>query len=303
MSNKQKIDYSLVKKEFDERGYELITAVYYNNSQKLQYICPNHKDKGIQEITFANFTKGRGCPYCAKRNKRTTKEYKEDLLKVKPNIEVLEEYVNLKTKIKHKCKICGYEWNALPDNLLHNKNGCPKCGNKAPLTKDEICQRIQSIDSDIEFIGKYLGYAKKCLFKCKICGNEWWAKPNNILFGKGCPKCKVSKGEKKIIQILNAKNINYQTQKTFEKCKHEKLLPFDFYIPSLNMCIEYDGIQHFEPCTFGGISMEQAIEKLKSCQFRDMIKTKYCLENNITLIRIPYYNYKNIEKIINSIIS
>ena len=70
---KRKIDYALVKKEFDERNYELISKEYINNITKLKYICPKHKDKGVQEITFANFTKGRGCPYCAHRIRKNTR--------------------------------------------------------------------------------------------------------------------------------------------------------------------------------------------------------------------------------------
>lgn len=68
---RRKIDYDLVKKEFDERGYILISTEYHNNTEKLQYICPHHLDKGIQEISFANFTRGRGCGYCAKRKRKT----------------------------------------------------------------------------------------------------------------------------------------------------------------------------------------------------------------------------------------
>ena len=300
---RRKVDYDLVKMEFDERGYELLTTEYHNNTQKLQYICPKHRDKGVQETTFANFTKGKGCPYCAKRKRRTTEEYIEDLAKAKPNIEVIGEYINLKTKIAHRCKVCGYEWSAIPDNLLFIKNGCPKCGGRAPLTKEEICKRLKIINPDVEFIGDYTFTYVKSLFKCKVCGNEWMAKPNNILFGKGCPRCKSSKGEKKIAQILKEKNVEFITQKTFDQCRHEHVLPFDFYIPSMNICIEYDGLQHYEPCAFGGISMEEAIQNLKTYQLRDSIKNKYCELNNIALVRIPYFEYKNIENIINSIIS
>jgi len=56
------ITYDLVLQEFEARNYILVSTKYINNSTKLQYICPKHEDKGIQEITFANFTKGRGCP-------------------------------------------------------------------------------------------------------------------------------------------------------------------------------------------------------------------------------------------------
>ena len=49
---RRKIDYEIVKKEFDERGYILLSKEYHNNTEKLQYLCPLHLDKGTQEITF-----------------------------------------------------------------------------------------------------------------------------------------------------------------------------------------------------------------------------------------------------------
>ncbi len=158
--NRRKITYDLVKREFDARGYELFSTEYVNNSTKLQYICPKHRDKGILEMTFANFTNGKGCPYCANRVRKTQEEYEAELVEKKPNIKVIGKYVNLKTKIEHECLICGYRWDVLPDNMLHMPNGCPKCGKRAPLTQEEFIQRVTSIDNTIKVIGQYsaVGY-------------------------------------------------------------------------------------------------------------------------------------------------
>lgn len=292
----------MVKEEFDERGYILVSTEYHNNNEKLQYICPYHLDKGIQEISFANFTKGRGCGYCAKRKKKTQEEYIQELSIKKPNIEVLEQYVSLKTKILHRCKVCGYEWKVIPDNLLNNKNGCPKCGKRAKLTNENFLNKVATINKDIIPLDEYVSHVYKIRFKCRKCGNIWEAKPNNILNGKGCPKCKSSKGEKRIQNILDKYNIKYNIQYKFKDCYYESLLPFDFYLPEYNICIEYDGIQHYEPCTFGGISQEEAQKNLESCKLRDKIKTDYCSSNGIKLIRIPYFQYNNINSIITSII-
>lgn len=299
---KRKIDYALVKKEFDERNYELISKEYINNITKLKYICPKHKDKGVQEITFANFTKGRGCPYCAHRIRKTQEEYVKELEKAKPDISVIGEYTNLKTKIKHKCKICNFCWDARPDNLLYGKNGCPKCGKRLILTKEDVIKRLK-VDNTIELIGDYINTSTKTLFKCKQCNYVWEAKPNNIFNGKGCPRCKSSKGEKEISKCLEAKSVFYIREHCFSDCYYEAKLPFDFYIPSYNLCIEYDGIQHFEPCTFGGISLKKAKENLHSCKIRDSIKTSYCEQHGIKLLRIPYTEFNNINKIISSIIN
>jgi hypothetical protein len=79
------------------------------------------------------------------------------------------------------------------------------------------------------------------------------------------------------------------------RCKYINVLPFDFYLPKYNICIEYDGEQHFEPLEFfGGI---KAFDELKK---RDEIKTKFCRDNNIKLIRISYRDSikKYLEKIL-----
>ncbi|MCK9416215.1 hypothetical protein M0Q97_06115 [Candidatus Dojkabacteria bacterium] len=68
----------------------------------------------------------------------------------------------------------------------------------------------------------------------------------------------------------------------------------DFYIliVDFNICIEYDGIQHFKPIFFFG-----GIKAYNELIIKDKIKTNYCMINNIKLIRIPYY--ANIEDFIN----
>ena len=240
----RKINYEMVKKEFEERGYILLSSEYINNATKLQYLCPNHLDKGVQEITFANFTKGRGCGYCARRKKKTQQEYIEELAIKKPNIEVLGTYDGLKVKVLHKCKICGYEWETIPDNLLNGKNGCPKCGKRAKLTNKEFLGKLNEINSSVKPLDEYISHIHKIRFQCVECGHIWEAKPNNILNGKGCPKCKSSKGEQRIQKILDKYNIKYDIQYKFKNCCNENVLPFDFYLPQYNLCIEYDGIQH-----------------------------------------------------------
>jgi hypothetical protein len=67
------------------------------------------------------------------------------------------------------------------------------------------------------------------------------------------------------------------------KTKTKYKLAFDFYLPEQNICIEYNGIQHYEPIKyFGGIEeFDKRIE-------RDKIKIEYCKKNNIRLIVIKY---------------
>ena len=68
-----------------------------------------------------------------------------------------------------------------------------------------------------------------------------------------------------------------------------------YLIPSLNILIEYDGEHHFKE--IGHYNKEQFKNTLRN----DNIKNNYALNNKISLIRIPYTDYNNIEYIISLI--
>ena len=94
----------------------------------------------------------------------------------------------------------------------------------------------------------------------------------------------ISKGNIKIAELLDEANINYQTQKKFNSCKDIKELPFNFYVDNKYL-IEYDGQQHFE---------KDNIFDYQYTHNHDLIKSNWCKNNNIPLIRIPYTHYKEL---------
>ena len=98
-----------------------------------------------------------------------------------------------------------------------------------------------------------------------------------------------SKGENTIWNWLNYNKIKFEFQKRFSDCKDKKSLPFDFYLPDYNLCIEYQGKQHYEPINYFG-----GLEKFTYQQYHDELKKEYCEEKGISLLCIPYD--KNIEE-------
>jgi len=102
-----------------------------------------------------------------------------------------------------------------------------------------------------------------------------------------------SYGEKIIKGFLLQNNIKFISQKKFEDCKNKNKLPFDFYIEDKNMCIEFDGPQHHRDYNFGGSKSE-----LQNIIKRDNIKTEYCNNNNIFLLRIDYKDKNHICEIL-----
>lgn len=120
------------------------------------------------------------------------------------------------------------------------------------------------------------------IWKCKCdCGNICYKGSSYLITGvvQSCG-CLKSKGEQKIIQILQDNNIPFKTQYYFSDCKNgQHYFYFDFFINNQYL-IEYDGIQHYQQTGW------EDLEKIKQ---RDSIKNKYCKDKNISLIRIPYF--------------
>ena len=199
----------------------------------------------------------------------------------------------------HRCIIHDFEWKTTPASALQGC-GCPMCKsekirNAQIKTHEEYVEDVKIINPNIQVLGKYINAKTPLLHKCLIDDFEWSPVPYSILSGCGCPKCNRSKGELKISLWLDKNNIFYEPQMRFDDCCDTKPLPFDFYIPALNVAIEYDGKQHFEPIEhFGG---EESFEIL---QKHDAIKNEYCKNNGISLLRIPYYKYNNIEEELNN---
>lgn len=148
------------------------------------------------------------------------------------------------------------------------------------------------------FNKKYKRRMVKCLCEC---GNIHICSINDLTSGHvfSCGCYKKSKGEIMISEILDTLGIVYIEQQSFEDCKNIKRLRFDFYLPELKICIEYDGKQHYEPVEYFGGEDRFIIQKQN-----DEIKAQYCLDNNIKLLRIKYDTKKSeMIKIINDLVS
>ena len=107
--------------------------------------------------------------------------------------------------------------------------------------------------------------------------------------------CSKSKGEDKIANILDNIPLKYIRQYSFKDCqnkKHTRKLYFDFYLPDYNICIEYDGEQHF----FANGRTWNTKENTIKTQHRDDIKNKYCIQFHVPMIRIAYTSFKILDE-------
>lgn len=181
---------------------------------------------------------------------------------------------------------------------------CQECSKKRNKKHLQEISKQNIIDMSKKKFGKLTPLyplkerkARSVVWHCKCdCGNYCYKTVDSLSKGhsQSCG-CLVSKGEELIQKILTIENINFKTQKIFEDCINPqtgKKLKFDFYLPDYNCCIEYDGEQHFRYSNTGWNNKEH-FEKV---QHRDEIKNQYCKNNNIKLIRIPYFDFKKIDK-------
>lgn len=185
-------------------------------------------------------------------------------------------YKNNRTKIKIICPIHGL-FEQSPSSHMRGF-GCAKCAGCKKLTEEEFINKSKKIHGNkynyslVEYINSH----KKIIIICEKHG-VFSQLPNKHLCGRGCPKCNNSRNEILIENILNKNNIKYIQQMKFDNCKYKNKLPFDFYLPNQNICIEFDGEQHFRKHKIWGEE-----------KFKNKIKTSFCKENNIKLIRIKY---------------
>ena len=63
------------------------------------------------------------------RASKTPEQFAAELAAVAPTVETLDAYVNARTKVRCRCRVCGHEWEPLPRGLLQG-NGCPACARR-----------------------------------------------------------------------------------------------------------------------------------------------------------------------------
>ena len=136
---------------------------------------------------------------------------------------------------------------------------------------------------------------RKALCRCLACSEIFEARINNLFMGKNaCDKCMniYSRYSTRVEEWLVENNVEYVREKRFPECKNITQLPFDFYLPKLNICIEVDGEQHYRPINFSG-NKEEALDNFEKIKRNDKIKDEFCAREGIKLIRIPYWEFEN----------
>ena len=165
---------------------------YINQNTPIRHRCKIHDY--IWSAYPYNVLEGKGCPFCrSDRIKEklvwSHEDYVSELVIKNSGIEVIEQYVNMNTKIWHRCKIDGTEWQMAPSAILHSGCGCPQCNSKLK-TNDQYIAELFEINPNIEAMEPYIDSVTPIWHRCLIDNYQWKAAPSHTLRGTGCPKCK-----------------------------------------------------------------------------------------------------------------
>lgn len=294
--------------------YDYSKTNYINRNCKVIVICPTH---GNFFQRPADHLRGSGCPKCRRLELSLSRRNdKEDFI-TKSKTKYGEGfdyskviYINNKTEVELICNKHG-PFFVRPDIHLFSKSGCPKCkgektSNRCRKSKEQFIKDAIKIHGNQYDYGKvnYIRNHFKVEITCKNHGSFYQTPNCHTIQKQGCPFCNKSKGETKIKNFLDSKQTKYITQKTFGDCrnnKSNKLYQFDFYIPSLNLLIEFDGKQHYQKGgQFGSKVIDE--ETFKDIVNRDRVKSNYAKSKNINLVRIKYTDFDKIENILEKLL-
>ena len=255
---------------------------------------------------------GHGCKYCNHKQVKVWNKNKILDLYKKFNLEIInfDEYTNSESVLYAKNDE-GYIIKTVPSKLnslgIQQSYLYNKCNKYAQYNLNHWCKINRPDYECINLITD--GKRNKCTFLYK--GNyikdgedrEFQCALKDFISGVEHPSLNMSKGEKYVSSFLKQNNIKFISQYKFSDCffKNKNApLRFDFYLPKYNICIEYNGVQHYKKVEiFGG---DKAFKEQKK---RDKLKREYCKKNNIKLIEIAYndnikVSMNNILKVVNN---
>lgn len=207
----KKYSYKDAYNEFINRGYELLSDddEYINVSSKLRYICPKHKEKGVQLISFGHLKSGKGCYYCGRERTILSKKIKIDReYDIKLSNEKGFQYIDSADEdgIYYIYFICDKHQDKGVQKMRKSnmkRKSCHGCRYCNPVSSGDFkerysVQRLKILNPNIEILDDYTHSTDKVRCLCKIHNIIHTKTINSIISGNGCLKC----GEEKVANSI-----------------------------------------------------------------------------------------------------
>ena len=295
IENKKKSnDIATIRLEFKKYGFTLLDEnEYINNTSNLSTI----DSEGYKYYcNYANFRYNHSAQRFHKSNIYTIENICHYLKSNDIDLTSSDDkYINATTKMNFTCSK-GHK-NELSWNAITSGCRCKECHRMEVTKSDEDFKKelYELYGDEYTCLETYSTNRDKLLFRHNKCEKSFPKRPFEILSGGGCPHCKKSKGEDRCESWLLDNDFTYEREYKFEDLLSPNgcRLRFDFAIfknNELEMLLEYDGEFHYRNILEKG--------KLEKQKLYDSIKDAYVKEHNITLIRIPYWDYENIDTIL-----
>lgn len=220
------------------------------------------------------------------------------------------------------CNECDHKFEISPNSITNLGSWCPFCCSPPQrLCDDQDC--VKCFEKSFASHPKALYWCdetfnprkvfktthSKKRFKCER-GHVFRMRLSHISFkGCWCPRCRINKAEEQLSKLCENSPYIIKLEKKSIRCidSHNKnttrnLIP-DLMVTLSNntiIMIEMDGEQHFNP---NHLLLTHFNTEFRDQVCRDLCKNRYARDNNMSLLRISYLEYDNIEYWVNSMIS
>ena len=248
---------------------------------------------------------GKRCGYCngnEERRRNAAEQFEIRLEELRGKDYKLEsKYINSKTKVKvrHISDECDNSvFEVLPNNIL-KLSRCPKCYGTPKKTTEEFKEEVERLVGDEYLVlGEYVTNKDKITMKHTVCGESYEAVAGLFLRGRRCPNCKESYGESKVREFLIKNSVRFKKEVRIDYDNGE-LGYVDFVIlggeDEIIGGIEFDGVHHFKPVNYYKEKKEESELRYKRVRYKDSQKNDYFKDKGIPLLRIPYWEIKEVE--------
>lgn len=235
---------------------------------------------------------GYWCPHCAGVGRKTIADAQRlaSAFEGECLAEILPGSV---TCVKWKCKR-NHIWSATYESV-RNKRWCREC---VKVDKLEKARAVAKNKGGRCLSTIYISAKEHMTWRCEF-GHEWNTAYDKVVNSNHwCSDCRIPTVQKYIADavknLLSAKIMhNYRGFVWLKTRRNNSHLELDIWVPDYSLAIEYDGIQHFEPISFGGKrTSEQKISALKDIQYRDRVKTRLIKKHPHVIKHFIRFNYK-----------
>lgn len=308
--------YHKIKETLHNNGVILLTTEdeYKNTEQQLYMKCKCGKIFHSMAGGYKSTKQCLDCRIKQTQSKRiTTSDEINDSLKSLSERDgrnytwIDGKHKNRKSKLTIQDEL-GYKYTQYTYRLINGKGTFVRFHSNNPFTIHNIQIWLNEFASGYKILStEYVNAFDRLEFECPD-GHKFKCSWDKMQMGQRCTVCQLSIGAREVMYSLRKLGVNYELEYVFDDCIYKRVLPFDFAVlnddNSVKCLIEFDGEFHYKEAPFSNCT-DKNLRSFKYTKIRDEVKNKYCEDNNIPLLRVPYWERDNgnIENIVHEFLS